>query len=279
VTTAAHYFVRVYDWLPWESTAAAQEMGSTGCARDVSYVWPSSQPRDFVVSAQGKSEIGREVGRRLRAISANDILVEFLVPGSLLCEDFEAIEVDLLGEFLPCLVPLGIQARVVVRSLERWDAQFRKVELPMARWGRRWRGFTSRNRPWPCWWKSGASDLRAALSFMMHPDREHSGFFALGFAPVGPPIADSINRVLLGSGVPVALWAREAHDGGAEALLQDLLDGEPARDLRDRVRAARNDAGSAGEQWHVGKALTLYWDDPERPPLPFDVIEIEEQNP
>jgi hypothetical protein len=114
---------------------------------------------------------------------------------------------------------------------------------------------------------------------MMHPDRELSGFFALAFAPVGPQLADSINRVLLGSGVPVALWARDTCGSGPEALLKGLLDGEPARDLRDCVRAARNDAGTAGEQWHIGKVLTLYWDDPGRPPLPFEKTEIEEQDP
>jgi hypothetical protein len=110
-----HYFVRVYDWLPWESHAVAELMGCPGRAVGASDILQSPQSREFLFSDPCKTAMAHEIGRRLGAMSAAAPLVEFLVPRTLTCEDFEAIEIDLLPDMLSLSVALGTQARVVVR--------------------------------------------------------------------------------------------------------------------------------------------------------------------
>jgi hypothetical protein len=77
-----------------------------------------------------------------------------------------------------------------------------------------------------------------------------------------------VYRVLLGVGAPVALWTREILDGDLEKFLRDIVDGAEPPDLRDRVKRARSGDQTQGS--HFVRALTLFWDDPERPPLPIE---------
>jgi hypothetical protein len=264
-----HYFVRVYNWRPWESAALAQSMGSPGRAESGSKAGPS-QTRDELLPKSGKSEIGTEVGRRLLAIPMAAPLVEFLVPGSMICEDFEAIEVDILGNrAAPRYVPLGICARVVVRSLDRWHPRFRKEQQArLDQWRQRWGGLTKGTAGTlpSYWWKNGIDGDRAAYGDLVL-DRE-VGCVGLGFAPVKPDIAARVHGVLLAVGAPVALWARSPVEGDAERFLKDIVEAKKPSDLRDRVQEQRTKAVDSDGR-SIGAALTLFWDDPEREPTPL----------
>jgi hypothetical protein len=54
-----------------------------------------------------------------------------------------------------------------------------------------------------------------------------------------------------------------------EQLLRDIVEASEPPDLRDRVQGERAKAVEDALTWRIGKSLTLFWDDPERPPLPI----------
>lgn len=264
LTTPPHYSVRVYDWLPWETAAMALEMGSRGRAQNPSDAKPP-RTREALLSEGGRAELGDEVGQRLRTRPMEKPLVEFLLPAALICDDFETVEIDVLGlGGASQYEPLGTWARVVVRPLDRWESRFRQNAGLLTFWATRWRGFTSHLagplRSW--WWKDGQSlgRLRA----------EHSevGCLGLGFAPATPELAKRVYFALLAVGAPVALWTRVPIEGDIEGLLRNVVDATQPQDLRDRVQSERAKAHEDTQTPHVGRSLTLFWDDPDRPPKP-----------
>jgi hypothetical protein len=204
IRSPQHYFLRVYDWLPWESTETERSMRSRGRAVDGSEVGPSRTAADLL-SAEGKMEIGKEIGRRLRAIPAGAVpaaspFVEFLVPGALICADFDLIKIDAFGDVdlfddeKPIEIPLGMWARVVVRSLERWrlvEARRRREpglteedEPRLEKWKQRWCSVMNASaRPsttcW--WWKSGLDHVRASVLL-----EEQRNVGCVGWAGISP---------------------------------------------------------------------------------------------
>jgi hypothetical protein len=99
-------------------------MGSSGRAVNPAEMGPS-RTYENLVSESCKADIGRELGRRLVSLPSAIPLVEFLVPGPLIGAEFDTIAVDALGDDNePLSTPLGVQAWVVVRSYDRWDATF-----------------------------------------------------------------------------------------------------------------------------------------------------------
>ena len=288
IKTPPHYFVRVYDWLPWESTAMEQSTGSRGRALDGSEVGPSRTAAELL-SAEGKTEIGKEIGRRLRAIPGASRFVEFVVPGALICADFDAINIDALGnidvfgeETEPMEIPLGMWARVVVRSLERWRlVEAKRKHEPRVReeggalleqWKQRWCSMTNAlaGPSTTCWWWKSGLDHVGALALLALPEHRNVACVGLGFPPMNRELALLVYKVLLTVGAPVALWTRDVVEGDSEALLRNIVDAADPPDLRDRVHAHRARSGDQMAGSQVGKALTLFWDDPERPPLPFE---------
>jgi hypothetical protein len=264
--TPPHYTVRVYDWVPWESEAMAGEMGTRGRAQNPSDARPPCT-REALLSDPRRAELGAEIGRRLRTRPMEKPLVEFLVPAALICEDFESIEIDVVGLGDAALYqPLGTWARVVVRPFDRWDAAFRQNAGLLAFWAARWRAFRSHvGGPLPSWW------WRAGLPAELGRFRaEHGdvGCLGLGFAPTTPELAMRVYNALLAVGAPVSLWTREPIQGDIERLLREVVDAAEPSDLRDRVHSARAKAQDAGLTPHVGRSLTLVWDEPDRPPKP-----------
>jgi hypothetical protein len=149
-------------------------------------------------------------------------------------------------------------------------------------WQQRWRSFAEQNRQIPCWWSNGTDNLQAALGSLSTIQTQSSGLIVLGFAPVGPAVADRVSALLIAAGIPVAMWARNVVEGDLETALRTaIFEAEAAacHDLRDRVLGVRNAAVAAAQASHLGRMLTLFWDDPERPPKPFDPGESEGQGP
>lgn len=249
-----------------------------GRAVDGSEVGPSRTATQLL-SAEVKKDIGKEIGRRLRSIEMASRFVEFVVPGSLICADFDAIKIDVNGEMdsfggeaLSMEIPLGMWARVVVRPLDRWRPQFwRDREALLAQWKQRWGSMTSAmaNHHTSWWWKSGLDHI-SALAVLGLPEHRNVGCVGLGFAPTGPEMVLRLYGVLLAVGAPVALWTREIIESDSEELLRDILDAPAPPDLRDRVQAQRARSGDQAIGSQLGRVITLFWDDPERPPLPLE---------
>jgi vWA-MoxR associated protein C-terminal domain/Effector-associated domain 2 len=257
-----HYWTRFYDWQPWEFAADEQRFGSPGRVTNPSERWPS-QTLDDLLSESGVAKIGKEVGQRLLKLPTAERLVEFLVPGSLICADFYGIKVRVdLGDEAPAVdVQLGNWARVVVRSWHRWQPRYQQMVGLVKEWRQRWEGFTGRsgNGPRVYWWKDVTED---PLGFLARVEYRSVGCLGLGFA--ARDHAKQVHSIILTAGAPVAVWVRTPIQGDLERLLTDLIDAATPGDLRDRVQGERANSTA------VGKALTLFWDDPGRSPHPID---------
>ena len=267
--TPTEYLFRVYDWLPWETDAVARSMGgSRGRALNPSDALPS-RPREALLPDGQPSELGQEIGRRLLRTPMSDPLIEFLVPAVLLCESFERIHVDPLGD-AQFHVPLGTVARVVVRPLERWHPRFLKEkERLVALWRHRWQKFAGAGAgPLPAWfWKSNVV-WTAVPGVLATAENRDVGCVGLGFAPGLSEMTERVYPILMAVGAPVALWMRSGDEKEVEPLLQRIVSAKDPVDLRDRVQGERANAAAAGAS--PAAELTLLWDDPERPPNPVD---------
>jgi len=263
-----HFFLRVYDWQPWESARVAADMRSSGRALNPSEPTPSIT-RDRLLSGEPVSAVGQEIGRRLMRSATPLPLVEFLVPAALLGEPFDAVQVDSLGDG-QFLVALGTVARVVVRPLERWEPQFLKERQRLvALWQQRWRNAVATAAgPLRAWlWRSTMmwSAVPGVLGTQQYRD---VGCVGVAFAPVTQERASQIYGVILAVGAPIALWMRSGEDIAVEQILQRIVDAADPPDLRDRVHGERASAVAAGTI--DSAALTLLWDDPDRPPVTVD---------
>jgi hypothetical protein len=259
-TGAPPYRLHFYRWEPWETEELMRVTGTAGrgiCVRD---------PSPYIELEHLKGELSTALGALLREIQPERQCVEFVVPGRLLCEPFEHIKVDLWGDVLGLTLDpeeLGVVARVVVRSWERTHTKF-PPQL-CEQWRRRWRHV----RP-PVLRACQLDPSSDAFALLQLNENREVSFLWVAFAPVCPVASQKILGGLLKGGVPISLWRREEWCGTdanavgeALAKLVDTL--EPA-DLRDRVQDLRVQAVNAAACPHIGKSLTLFWDDPNRVP-------------
>ena len=259
-TGAPPYRLHFYRWEPWETEELMRVTGTAGrgiCVRD---------PSPYIELEHLKGELSTALGALLREIQPERQCVEFVVPGRLLCEPFEHIKVDLWGDVLGLTLDpeeLGVVARVVVRSWERTHTKF-PPQL-CEQWRRRWRHV----RP-PVLRACQLDPSSDAFALLQLNENREVSFLWVAFAPVCPVASQKILGGLLKGGVPISLWRREEWCGTdanavgeALAKLVDTL--EPA-DLRDRVQDLRVQAVNAAACPHIGKSLTLFWDDPDRVP-------------
>ncbi|HYO71168.1 MAG TPA: effector-associated domain EAD1-containing protein [Archangium sp.] len=213
----------------------------------------------------------RELAEPLKQLGDAKLTVEFLLPRELLLHAVEDWRV------LPG-APIGARYQVVVRSLERAYAEVKtplEVELedlPLASapWNEKWRLFSS-------------SPQSPARPVWVHRPADHQGnrFFAdlvlpevvcLALTMTPPAISEMTLRELLRhclvNGMPMALWARKPEGSGEE--IQTFFDGllKELSQLPGAVRQARWQGFSSDDAGHLGKHLTLVWDDPNR--LPAD---------
>lgn len=164
-------------------------------------------------------------------------------------------------------VPLALHYPVVVRSLDR---------LSHGDWHRRWR-----NR-----WIRLMQDQPISRSVFMSTQQDHGTAVALearlssdddcvALVLSEPPAADRPHghqevRAALYSGLPVVIWHREQSStqefrNALEALLADGL-----RRLPERLAALRRQAAACtpeSQENHLGRHLTVLWDDPDRKPI------------
>jgi hypothetical protein len=208
--------------------------------------------------------------------------VELLVPRELLCADVDQwrVGLDFIGG-----IPIGVEHRLMVRSLER-SSRSRAVQALQDRWRAVRRRLEARCRLadagradegeeglvlWIERDDCGGTPLYAAL-------KDAKGLVAavLGCPPQPDPRDPSrdVLNTLLQAGFAVIVWARRPPDGGAAVVreeLSTLLDVEPFRRLPDRVWDLRKRAACCkADDPHLGRHLSLLWDDPSRASPDFD---------
>jgi hypothetical protein len=162
-------------------------------------------------------------------------------------------------------VPLTMDYPVVVRSLER---------LRSRRWHRAWHARWRRLKQDPSsarvlWSTPVGDDYHTRLESELKSDE-----FVVSLVLSEPPAAEGSGRkeveTALRSGLPVIVWHRSDCTGVAfrEAVETLMANGGlaqlPLRAREFRRQALRLDPGARCR--HVGRHLTVLWDDPERQP-------------
>jgi hypothetical protein len=239
----------------------------------------------------GEEKIAREelpgfLGSLLAELSRYDVgpeeaWVELMLPRELLCEDVDQWMLGL--DFID--IPIGVEHRLIVRSFER-SSRSRAVQVLQERWRS-----LRKQMDWLClltdparlpreegkslalWIEgedSGGSSLYATLK-----GEKCLAAAALGCPPKPSPRdpRSDILNTLFDAGVPIVLWARRVPVGGAAAVreaMTELVEAEPFHRLPDRVWDLRKRGASGGDEVHLGRHLTLLWDDPTRTAPDFD---------
>jgi hypothetical protein len=224
-------------------------------------------------------ELREELARR--RIASDQVWVEFLLPRDLLCADVDqwAVRLDFLDA-----IPIGVEHRVVVRSLER-ACRPRAASALRARWRALRHAADAR-----CWVLDAPARRDGAALTAVRIDGEGCGglglYTALRDAPglvcaiLGSPpkpvpensTSDVLNT-LLDAGIPVVLWARRCPGEGpasARSRLSALVGDEELPRLPDRVWDLRKEALVTADALHIGRHTTLLWDDPRRVSPDFD---------
>jgi vWA-MoxR associated protein C-terminal domain/vWA-MoxR associated protein middle region (VMAP-M) 8/Trypsin-like peptidase domain len=225
-----------------------------------------------------ESDVRERVEETLPAVrdallGGRDWIIEFALPVSLFNEPFETWYIEKEN---------GIRMRaypVVLRDVDRMNPASIRRDLTLKRWRRlRERGTTE---PWPV-------RCRARYADDEFHDRLDADEDACVVAYAASPSRGRL-RAALNAGVPVMLWPRltcdeagdEAGDGAGDdageraecagerrlRALTEAIDGVHPDDLPDAVMMLRKRARIADGD-HVGRELTLVWDDPARMPDP-----------
>ncbi|MBU2668260.1 hypothetical protein KOI35_32585 [Actinoplanes bogorensis] len=186
--------------------------------------------------------------------------IEFILPLSLLNRAVEWWHTE-LDAAAP--IPLCLDYRVVVRSLERMQQAHRR---PF--WNHRWRSLWAPPAGHRVHWGRSAQDDHhlGPWAHRLRADQEITSV-VLGGSPEGGSGRDEL-LTALDAGIPVILWD---HRPGATApemldLLHGITDGTP-QELVDRIHDLRKNAGllePGDQERHLGRHLALLWDDPDR---------------
>jgi len=216
-------------------------------------------------------ELRQELVRR--QIEPDRAWVELLLPRELLCAGVDEWRVEL--DFIES-IPIGVEHRLVVRSLERASRPRAALALQSRARAlrRRLRGGCRlvdepASREGEAVWIEGDDCGGAALYTALKDARDMVGA-VLGRAPRAAPFDPSrdVLNTVFAAGLPVVLWVRrEPADGRPAACRAEfarLLGQEPLSLLPDRVWELRRQAVRSSDQDHLGRHLTLLWDDPAR---------------
>jgi len=191
-----------------------------------------------------------------------DVTIEFVLPRELLGHEVDQWPVVLTG----LRHEIGIDYPVVVRSLDR-------IRNPMvrARWLRRWRhmlafGGTARAElvQWLQWRQA---DHNANHGPVLTLGEEWPVCLIVSFAAEPGPLPTAIVAGL-GAGMPVMLWCRDRRGAAQfEADIPQQMYARPLLDLPALVLRLRQEAARHGPvSDHLGRHLSLLWDDPDRLP-------------
>jgi hypothetical protein len=104
--------------------------------------------------------------------------------------------------------------------------------------------------------------------------QDDANLVCLGLSSPVTPGERAVFETLRDAGIPIAVWMRGAEGGPAPpdwpTQISALIHGTPLSSLREAIRAVRRLKAVRTDRTHVGNALTLLWDDPDRPPLKYE---------
>ena len=97
----------------------------------------------------------------------------------------------------------------------------------------------------------------------------------LGLSSPLVPERREVFDVLRDAGIPIALWLRgrdlvPIEQADLPERIKVLIQGKPLSDLYKKLQEVRRSKAARTDEKHIGNALTLLWDDPNRPPLKYE---------
>jgi len=97
----------------------------------------------------------------------------------------------------------------------------------------------------------------------------------LGLASPLLPDKREVFDVLRDAGIPIAIWLRgpdlaPMEQANLPERISTLIQGKPLSGLFKAVQELRRSREVRTDAQHIGNALTLLWDDPDRPPLKYE---------
>jgi hypothetical protein len=216
----------------------------------------------FLGHAEG---LGRSIGE------AGDLVVEFLLPWSLLGHPVERWRLDEDGFWIGHAFP------VVIRSLDR-----QRKESFYPSWRRRWDLLSGENGGKPVgqqigWLHHGNGAIpeladragrivhltgRNALTQWLEKDGNCTTSalgFTFAYKPDNPVAVNGV-KAAVHEGIPLLVWLRDKSDvSQLERMLEDVdIRGLPGKVLKWRRQTADSDASTSDPRYHV----VLLWDDP-----------------
>jgi hypothetical protein len=186
-------------------------------------------------------------------------VIEFFLPRNWLCVAVEAWESAELGE------PIGLHYPVVVRAQER-------LQKTMPDWKARWNLLQGAGCH-ALQWVSEPEEARFdRLAYKLRTEWEQLAGVGLSIPPAqiaDPKEPKDTIKALLNYGLPVALWPRPAladfTPQQIKEFLEKALSGKQLVDLPEIIYKLRCWAEPKPSETTIGGAVTILWDDPERP--------------
>ena len=216
------------------------------------------QPRTLAELSERLHELIRDAPAMV-GVDVGDLVIEFILPRSLINEPVDQWRMD---KVLPHR--LGTRHPVVIRSLDRMCS----AELH-APWRSKWRWLTRHGHqadPGAIHWLRSRAGHRGGAAFVLLDDRPAA--LAMAFAPDNSADlkADELTAGLY-AGVPVIVWCRD--ERGPEQFRREfarMMAGRGLAELPAVVHRLRLEADHGTEHEHLGRHLTVLYDDADRLP-------------
>lgn len=105
--------------------------------------------------------------------------------------------------------------------------------------------------------------------------QDNQTMVALGCASPLLPDNHEVFDVIRDAGIPIAIWLRgldlaSIDQVDPKSLIRGVVHGKPLSNLYSVVREVRRSKPVRSDEKHFGNAITLLWDDPDRPPLKYE---------
>lgn len=231
------------------------------------------------------SEWRRRALKQIGSGSATQLRFEFFLPNKLLAQAVHSCEVrvdtgsiDDEGDEEEELPQIGVEHSVVVRPRARGLARINNEDgepdseavLRRQRWKEKWYRLAQPTSTEPALFfpdekPASITTYQANLSGeLLRP--EIVGYAETDMPPDDLDLARAIFRFVIRCGVPAGIWFGAGAERSADTYqkVDELLAVGPLRDLPTLVLDRRRRSTTAT----FGRALVLFWDDPER--LPYD---------
>jgi hypothetical protein len=194
------------------------------------------------------------------------LVIEIVAPSDILLYGFERWKrnntVNTYGAYHPLVVRLRDRLAIPNPADQKLADNF---------WHRKWNAFRNSVSHNGCegleWRPQEALD---AFELQDDPD-----LVCLGLSSPLLPGKREVFDTLRDAGIPIAIWMRGSDLGPAAPAdwpqrISASIRGKPLSDLHEAIKEVRRSKDVRSDQSHFCNALTLLWDDPDRPPLKYE---------